>query len=67
MDLKFKNCELVLTFVLFSMIVLHTIKSNNAINFNFKHPKTVAFKTLYICNKAKGDIMRRKNIDRTLN
>lgn len=31
--------ELVLTFVLFSMIVLHTIKSNNAINFNFKHPK----------------------------
>lgn len=41
MDLKFKNCELVLTFVLdlFSMIVLHTIKSNNAINFNFKHPK----------------------------
>lgn len=39
MDLKFKNCELVLTFVLFSMVVLHTIKSNNAINFNFKHPK----------------------------
>lgn len=39
MDLKFKNCELVLTFVLFSMIVLHIIKSNNAINFNFKHPK----------------------------
>lgn len=37
--LEVQNCELVLTFVLFSVIVLHTIKSNNAINFNFKHLK----------------------------
>lgn len=39
MDLKFKNCEFVLIFVLFLLIVLYIIKSNNVINFNFKYLK----------------------------